>query len=72
MAFISQLFTPEELARDLQLHGLTPGELEMLRRALADELGKIDPGVRDTMRERVRQMYALLRPGSTPQASRTP
>jgi hypothetical protein len=72
MAILSQLFTPEELARDLQLHDLSPGERELLRLAIGAELGNVDPNVRDALRSRVRQVHALLRPGSTTSTSGTP
>ena len=42
MAILSQLFTPEELARDLKLHELSPEEREMLRRAIGAELRDAD------------------------------
>jgi len=72
MGILSQLFTPEELARDLQLHDLSPGERELLRLAIGAELGNVDPNVRDALRNRVRQVHDLLRPGSTTPTSGTP
>ena len=72
MSILSQLFTPEELARDLQLHDLSPGERELLRLAIGAELRNVAPNVSEALRNRVRQVHALLRPGSTTPPSGTP
>jgi hypothetical protein len=72
MSILSQLFTPEELARDLQLHDLSPGERELLRLAIADELRNVGPIARDALRNRVRQVHDILRPTSTTQPPGTP
>jgi len=72
MGILSQLFTPEELAGDLQLHDLSPGERELLRLAIGAELGNVPPNVRDALRNRVRRVHALLRPGATTPPSGTP
>jgi DNA-binding protein YbaB len=66
MAILSQLFTPEELARDLKLHELSPEEQEMLRRAIGAELRDAAQSVKDALRNRVRQVHAHMRPPTTP------
>ena len=66
MAILSQLFTPEELARDLKLHELSPEEREVLRYAIGAELRDADQSVKDALRNRVRQVHTYMRPPTTP------
>jgi hypothetical protein len=69
MALLGQLFTPEELARDLKFHELSPQERELILLAIADELRQADQKptgsqVRADMRARILQLFALLRPSA--------
>jgi hypothetical protein len=63
MPIVGQLFTPEELARDLRFHELSPQERELILLIIADELRRADPNFRDAIRARILGLYALLRPG---------
>lgn len=64
MSDLLQLFSEEELLKELRLFDLDPRELKLLRAAIRHEL-RTSRSIRETLRSRVRRAYEQLRSGST-------
>jgi hypothetical protein len=66
MSDFLQLFSEEELLRELQLLDLDPKELALLKAAIRHEI-RHSAQIRETLRARVRRVYAQLRPSPAPE-----